>query len=154
MRIRSFLAVIVLTVLASCSKSSTQPNPSASPAPVSATSIPAAVTSAFNNSFPAASAVEWFRGSSSFTCQFNLGNERHEASFDDSGHNSSHSVICTTAAVPAVVIDAFRQRFAGDIVYEWKLDNNGNWKAHFMRGSVKYEATFTAAGVLVKFEQA
>jgi hypothetical protein len=39
-------------------------------------------------------------------------------------------------------------------VYEWKLTNAGEWKAHFMRGSVKYEATFSAAGVLIKFDQA
>jgi hypothetical protein len=35
----------------------------------------------------------------------------------------------------------FQQRFPTDNVYEWKLTNAGEWKAHFMRGTIKYEAT-------------
>jgi hypothetical protein len=53
-----------------------------------------------------------------------------------------------------VVLDAFRQRFTADYVYEWKLRNDGTWKAHFMRGTIKYEATYSATGTLIKFELA
>lgn len=38
------------------------------------------------------------------------------------------------------------------MVYEWNLRNDGSWKAHIMRGTVKYEATFSATGALLKFE--
>ncbi len=152
----SLLAVLIATcLLASCSKSSVSPNNgSGSAAVIDASTVPAAVITAFNSSFSGASAVEWFRGDSGFSSQFNLGSQRHEAGFDDNGHQSSHSIICTDGAVPQAVLDAFRQRFSTDNVYQWKLTNEGTWKAHFMRGTVKFEATFTAAGSLLKFEQA
>ena len=56
--------------------------------------------------------------------------------------------------MPQVVLDAFRQRFSADNVFEWKLTNAGEWKAHFMRGAIKFEATFSATGAFIKFEQA
>ena len=45
------------------------------------------------------------------------------------------------------------QLYPGDMVYEWNLRNDGSWKAHIMRGTVKYEATFSATGALLKFEK-
>jgi hypothetical protein len=121
---------------------------------VAASSVPSAVITSFNSSFSGATQVEWQRNSSSsFTSQFNLANQRHDASFDDNGHQSSHSIICLDAPVPQAVLDAFRQRYATDNVYEWKLTSTGEWKAHFMRGTIKYEATFSATGIFIKFEQ-
>jgi hypothetical protein len=122
---------------------------------IPASSVPAITVSAFNAEYSGATGVEWQRNnSSSYAVQFNYSNQRHHAGYDDSGHRSSHSIICIDGIVPEVVLAAFRQRFPTDNVYEWKLRNDGTWKAHFMRGSVKYEATYTAAGALVKFEKA
>jgi hypothetical protein len=140
--------------LASCSKSAVESNTSGSANVIDASAVPVAARTALNNNFSGATEIEWQRrSSSSFVAQFNHSSQRHEAGFDDSGHQSSHSVICLDAPVPAVVLDAFRLRFPTDNVYEWKLRNDGTWKAHFMRGTLKYEATYTATGTLLKFEQ-
>lgn len=154
MKYRIFPVMLSLMMLASCSKDRSIGTDNGSVSVVQSSSVPAATTTAFANEFNGASAIEWMRNSSSsFTVQFNQGSERHSAGYDDNGHRSSHSVICTTAAVPQVILDAFRQQFSGDLVYEWKLNNDGSWKAHFMRSGVKYEATFSATGSLLKFER-
>ncbi len=150
-------ALIAGFLLAACSKSSVDDNSNSNntgtATAIPSSNVPEAVRNSFNSSFSGATEVEWLRGSNNFISQFNLSNQRHDARFDDNGHRSSHSVI-SLAAVPAAVLDAFRQRFPTDNVYEWKLRNDGTWKAHFMRGSVKYEATYSADGSLLKFEQA
>ena len=153
---KSILLAISSTVLilSSCSKSGTDDGVGNANI-VPASSVPAATVSAFNNDFSGATGVEWQRNSNSnFTVQFNHSSQRHDAGYDDSGHRSSHNIICIDGAVPEVVLQAFRQRFPTDNVYEWKLRNDGTWKAHFMRGSIKYEATYTASGSLLKFERA
>ena len=148
-------AFVGLIVLASCSKSFQNLTTSGGATIIPASAVLSAVRTAFDNSFSGATEVEWQHNSSnSFTSQFNLSGQRHEASFDDGGHQSSHSIICLSAAVPQVVLDAFRQKFPTDNVYEWRQTSSGDWKAHFMRGSVKWEATFTAGGSFVKVEQA
>jgi len=156
MKNKIILAILGILSFTACTKSGLidNSNPSGTANVVPASSIPAAVINSFNSSFSGATEVEWQQHSSSFTGQFNLGNQRHDAGFDDNGHQSSHSIICLNAAVPQVVLDAFRQRFSTDNVYEWKLTNAGEWKAHFMRGTTKYEATFSATGAFIKFEQA
>jgi hypothetical protein len=119
--------------------------------PVSA--VPAAVISAFNSSFSGASETEWQHNSDdSFSCQFNMENERHEAHFDDKGHESSHSVICLDAAVPAAVLNAFRKAYPTENVYEWKLNSDNTWKAHFMRAAIKWEVTLNNSGTIIKAE--
>jgi hypothetical protein len=141
-------------LLCSCSKSSIEDNSQGSANVVDASTVPQTTRTAFSNDFSGASGVEWQRNnSSSFTVQFNHSNQRHDAGYDDNGHQSSHSIICLDAPVPEVILAAFRQQFANDNVYEWKLRNDGIWKAHFMRGTVKYEATFSATGSLLKFEK-
>jgi hypothetical protein len=150
-----FLLTISAFSFVACKKSAMNPNGSGTANVIPVSSVPSAVRTTFDNNFSGATEVEWQKNSSnSFTSQFNLSNQRHEASFDDSGHQSSHSVICLTASVPQAVLDAFRQRFPTDNVFEWKLTSTGDWKAHFMRGTVKWEATFSAAGVFIKLEQA
>ncbi|MEP7319982.1 MAG: hypothetical protein ABI921_14600 [Panacibacter sp.] len=115
--------------------------------------VPAAVISSFNVSFSTATEREWQHNSDdSFTCQFNMDHQRHEARFDDNGHQSSHSVICMDAAIPEIILDAFRQGFPSDNVYEWNLTNENTWKAHFMRASVKWEVTFSNDGTILKSE--
>ena len=78
--------------------------------------------------------------------------QRHESSFDDNGHQTSHSISCISAAVPAVVLNAFRARYPSDNVYEWTLKNDGSWQAHFYRSTVKWEVSFSATGVFIKEE--
>lgn len=149
-------AFIGLMILTSCSKSAQDlliPG-GGSATIIPASSVPAAVKTSFDNSFSGATEIEWQHSSNSFTSQFNLSGQRHEASFDDNGHQSSHSIICMSATVPQVVLDAFRQKFPNDSVFEWKQTSTGDWKAHFMRGSVKWEATFSTAGVFISVEQA
>ena len=150
--IPAFIAAISLV---SCSKESVDNNGSnTTVAVVTATSVPASTTTAFASEFSGTGSVEWMRaGNNSFTVHFNQSNQRHSAGYDDNGHRSSHSVISISAAVPQVVLDAFRQLYPGDMVYEWNLRNDGSWKAHIMRGTVKYEATFSATGALLKFEK-
>ena len=150
-------AFIGLMILTSCSKSAQNlvGTGAGSVNIIPASSVPAAVKTSFDNSFSGATEIEWQHNSSnSFTSQFNLAGQRHEASFDDSGHQSSHSIICMSASVPQAVLDAFRQKFPGDNVFEWRQTSTGDWKAHFMRGSVKWEATFNASGTFIKVEQA
>jgi hypothetical protein len=149
------LAVFSALLFTACSKSAVDDNGTGSATVINASAVPQATRTAFSNDFSGATGVEWQRNSSSsFTVQFNHSSQRHDAGYDDSGHQSSHSVICLDAPVPQVVLDAFRLRFPTDNVYEWKLRNDGTWKAHFMRGAVKYEATYSAAGSLLKFERA
>ncbi|MBI5858821.1 MAG: hypothetical protein HZB42_14410 [Sphingobacteriales bacterium] len=155
MKNRIIIAALSIFSLSACSKSALDNNNGSGTANViPASSVPSAVMTSFNNSFSNATETEWQRHSSSFEVQFNHSSQRHSAGFDDNGHQSSHSVICLEAAVPQVVLDAFRSRFPTDNVYEWKLRNDGTWRAHIMRGSVKYEATFSASGAFIKFEQA
>jgi len=148
-------ALIAAISLVSCSKEAVDNNTaSTSVAVVPVSSVPSTTSSAFSTEFSGSSSVEWLRGSNnSFTVQFNQSNQRHSAGYDDNGHRSSHSVISLSAAVPQVILDAFRQLYPGDMVYEWNLRNDGTWKAHMMRGTVKYEATFSATGALLKFEK-
>ena len=150
------VAAVAALSFAACSKSSSlDDNGGGNANVVDASAVPSATITAFNTEFSGASGVEWQRNSSSsFTVQFNHSSQRHSAGYDDGGHRSSHSIICLDGPVPQVVLDAFRLRFPTDNVYEWKLTNEGTWKAHFMRGGVKYEATYTATGTLLKFERA
>ncbi len=157
MKNKLIVSAIVAIALISCSKNGIDNNGSttATVTAVPASAVPAATTAAFRTEFGSATEVEWLRSnSSSFTVQFNMTSQRHSAGYDDGGLCSSHSVICINGSVPQVVLDAFRQQFATDSVYEWKLTNEGTWKAHFMRNNVKYEATFSASGTLLKFESA
>lgn len=150
------IAAITAITFTACSKSGVSNNSSGTEAitVIPASAVPAPATAAFARDFSGATEAEWHKSSSgTFTVQFNQSAERHDASFDDSGHQTSHSVICFDGAVPAAVLNAFRQQFPTDNVYEWKLANDGTWKAHFNRNGVKYEATFSASGTLLKFEQ-
>lgn len=149
------LAVFTALSFAACSKPAIDDNASGSVNVINASAVSQTTKTAFNNDFSGATGVEWQRNSSSsFTVQFNHNSQRHDAGYDDSGHQTSHSIICLDAPVPQLVLDAFRQQFALDNVYEWKLRSDGIWKAHFMRAAIKYEATFSATGGLLKFERA
>lgn len=142
-------------ILSACSKSTVDDNGSGTAVIVASSAVPQATVTAFSTDFNGATGVEWQRNSSSsFTVQFNQSSQRHDVGYDDNGHRSSHSIICLDGPVPQVVLDAFRLRFPTDNVYEWNLRNDGTWKAHFMRSGVKYEATYSAAGAMLKFERA
>lgn len=56
------------------------------------------------------------------------------------------------SSVPSAVSTAFAARYSDATKVQWKLLSNGNYKAEFYRGTVKWQAIFTPAGVLVKEE--
>jgi len=147
-----FLLAISFGLFTSCKKESQSNSTSITVVPAS--SVPASAVATLTTSFPGATEVEWHKSSSHFSSQFNFGGQRHEVGFDDNGHQSSHDVICLSGTVPQVVLDGFRANFPTDNVYEWKLQADNSWKAHFMRGTVKWEVTVSAAGVILKTEVA
>lgn len=151
MRTITSLILAVTIMLTACSKNDiSDDNGNARVIPAS--SVPAAVRTAFSNLFSGATEVEWQQDDNSqFRSQFNHNSSRNEARFDDSGHHLSTMQQCSSA-VPAVVLNAFRSSFPNDNVYEWKLMNDGNWKPHFMRGSVKWEAIISPSGSIIKVE--
>jgi hypothetical protein len=147
------LVLISLFVLVACKKSvDSAPNNNSSTV-ITESSVPAAVMSSFNTSFSSATEREWHHGSDdSFTCQFNMDHQRHEAAFDDKGHESHHSVICMNTAVAQLILDAFTTNFPTDLVTEWTLTSDNTWKAHFMRNAVQWEVIFSNTGSIIKQE--
>ncbi len=115
-------------------------------------SVPQAVLNSFTSSFSGATEVEWHKSGSEFESEFHHSSQRHLARFDDNGNKKSHSISCSSGPVPAVVLAAFRATHPTNVVREWKLRNDGTWKAHYFKGTIEWEATYTAAGVLVKDE--
>jgi hypothetical protein len=71
---------------------------------------------------------------------------------NSNGSSSQSGVEDRVGTPPAVVAAAFVSNFGAVAVRQWKLRNDGTWRAHFTRNAVAWEATFTAAGVLVKSE--
>lgn len=57
-----------------------------------------------------------------------------------------------TVSVPAAVLSAFNARYPDATNVQWKKQSDGTYKAEFLRGFVRWQATFTPAGVLVKEE--
>jgi hypothetical protein len=153
MKNKILLFALGLVLFTACKKSAVDDNGGGTANVIPASSVPPAVITSFTTNFSGASQIEWQRNSdNSFTSQFNFSSQRHDARFEDNGHQSSHSVICLDAPVPQVVLDAFRQHYPTDNVYEWKLTNTGDWKPHFMRGTVKWEVTLSPSGVIIKVE--
>jgi hypothetical protein len=149
-------AIVSLLAFASCKKADTSlPLPPEAITVIPQSAVPAAVVATFTANFADATQVEWSKSSSSgFEVEFNHQGERHDATFDDSGHQNSHHISCIGATVPQVVLTAFRTRNPNDNVYEWNLRNDGTWKAHFTRNGVTWETTFSASGVFIKEEHA
>ncbi len=161
MKIKLLALSAIIFLAASCKKSTDAVLPQDDTlVAVTQASVPAAVVNTFSARFVGATQVEWFSVVSSssqrmeFEVEFNHSSQRHGARFEDNGTEKHHSITCTTGIVPTAVLTAFRATHPNNIVYEWKLRNDGTWKAHYIRGIVKWEATYTAAGVLVKEESA
>jgi hypothetical protein len=57
-----------------------------------------------------------------------------------------------TTAVPSAVLNAFKTRYPKATKIEWKKLSNGNYKAEFYIGTVRWQAIFTPTGTLVKQE--
>lgn len=151
-------AICSLLAFTACQKEDTSAATPATPTNPQAitivppSAVPAAIVTSFNASFAGATEVEWHKSSNLFEVEFNHLGQRHDCSFDDNGHQTSHSISCTTSAVPAVVLNAFRARYPNDNVYEWSLKGDGSWQAHFYRNTVKWEASFSASGTFIKEE--
>ena len=75
---------------------------------------------------------------------------------DDHGGNSGSGggTNISASSVPTAVMNAFKSQFPAATGTEWKKLNNGNYKAQFFVTGVKWEVTYTAAGVQVKLEKA
>jgi hypothetical protein len=58
----------------------------------------------------------------------------------------------SASTVPAAVTSTFNARYTDAKQIQWKQTSDGNFKAEFFRGSVKWQATFTPTGTLVKEE--
>ena len=156
MKMKLLLSATIFSLLAFTSCQKDAPTPAAQPSEaitvVPQSAIPAAVVASFSSSFAGATEVEWHKSGNHFEVEFNHQSQRHHAGYDDSGHQSSHSVSCSSGAVPAVVLAAFRTKYPNDNVYEWSLRNDGNWQAHFNRNGIKWEAQFSASGTFIKEE--
>ena len=147
------VSCLLLFVLFACTKNVDDAYSNVTGAQViSEANVPATVLNTFNASFGSSTEREWRHENDIFICQFNMNSQRHEAEFENDGHEDSHSVICIEAVVPQVVLDAFLSSYPTDIVYEWKLNNDNTWKAHFMRSAVKYEVTISENGDILKSE--
>jgi len=57
-----------------------------------------------------------------------------------------------TKSVAAAVLAAFNARYPDAARIQWKLLSDGNYKAEFFRGAVKWQATFSPTGSLLKEE--
>lgn len=68
--------------------------------------------------------------------------------------NVARGIESIKATPPAAVLNSFTSLFGNSPVRQWKLRSDGNWRAHFLRNGIAWEATFTPAGVLVKSERA
>lgn len=73
---------------------------------------------------------------------------------DNTTQNNTCAVEDKNPAVPAAVTAAFKVAFGNVPVCEWKLRNEGTWRAHFFNKGVNWEATFTPDGSLIKSERA
>jgi len=60
--------------------------------------------------------------------------------------------IVVAAAPPTAVLKAFTSMFGNVGVKEWKFRSNGQWRAHFVKNGIRWEATFSSTGALVKSE--
>jgi hypothetical protein len=159
MKNKLILAAICFLLATSCKKSNDGVTPQEQVTVISASSVPVVVITAFNNSFPGSTEVEWRSVNISgrtekneFEVEFNHQSQRHSSRFDDNGVSKKHNITCTSGTVPAVVLAAFRATHPTEVVTEWKLRNDGTWKAHYLKNTVLWEATYTVAGVLVKDE--
>jgi hypothetical protein len=154
------LAVLAIITMVSCKKSN-EVLPTEMQTVINEATVPVAVRTAFNTNYSGATQVEWRSASSSssnnsqeFEVEFNHQSQRHISRLDDKGSQKSHSISCSSGPVPQNVLTAFRATHPTEVVTEWKLRNDGTWKAHYLKGTIVWEATYTAAGVLVKDELA
>lgn len=57
-----------------------------------------------------------------------------------------------TSNVPVSVLTAFNARYPNATRIEWKKLSDGNFKFEFLRGSVKWQVTFSPEGTVLKEE--
>lgn len=53
---------------------------------------------------------------------------------------------------PAIVMQAFEEKYPGVNLTKWELDNNGSWEAHFEKEGIKYRADFNPDGTWIETE--
>jgi hypothetical protein len=74
---------------------------------------------------------------------------------DDKGGrvSSGGGTRISAASVPSSVMNAYKSRYPNATRAEWKKLSNGNYKVEFYRNGVKWEATFSPSGSLLKLER-
>jgi hypothetical protein len=86
------------------------------------------------------------------------------ASSTDASHGADDGVSSTSgsgggtrisaSSVPTAVMNAYKAKFPGATMAEWKKLSNGTYKVQFVRNGVRWEAIFSASGTLLKLERA
>jgi hypothetical protein len=82
-----------------------------------------------------------------------LGNSMFAESNAINTGNETPMAIVKRDVPPPVVVASFNAIFGNVPVRQWKLRSNGQWRAHFLRNGIPWEATFTSTGILVKSER-
>lgn len=59
----------------------------------------------------------------------------------------------SSSSVPMAVMNAYKAKFPGATRAEWKKLSNGTYKVQFYRNGVRWEAIFSASGMLLKVER-
>jgi hypothetical protein len=92
-----------------------------------------------------------------FSCKKDRPGDDSSSSSQSSSSSSSSSQQGTddsSVTPPQAVRTAFAAKFGNTPVRQWKLRNDGTYRAHFTWNNVAWEATYTANGTLVKSEPA
>jgi hypothetical protein len=58
-----------------------------------------------------------------------------------------------TTSIPAAVLSTFTSRYPNTTGIEWKKLSDGNYKVEFFRNGVRWQAIFSASGILIKEER-
>jgi hypothetical protein len=80
------------------------------------------------------------------------GNDDNNNGGGNDDNNNNNGGDDNVSSVPDAVLSVFNARYTDAANIEWKLLSNGNYKAEFFRGSVKWQTTFTPSGTIVKEE--
>jgi hypothetical protein len=95
------------------------------------------------------------------SCNKVLGDDFNIPGTDDHGGNSGSGnsssgggTNISASSLPAAVKASFNSQFPSATNIEWKKLNNGNYKAQFYNGGIRWEVSYTSAGTQVKLERA
>lgn len=73
---------------------------------------------------------------------------RHSTPEDNPNGGGGDNVNLTS--IPTAVVNTFKSRYPNATHAEWKKQSDGTYKVEFFRGSIKWQAIFSASGRLLK----